>query len=186
MLRQAVQRRLVRRVSKVLSQADLGDALSTAAHHDRKVMIEQAMNGHEVECAVLGNDEPTASGVAEIHSQSDFYTYEAKYQDDATQTIVPAEIPDAIAEHVRQLSLRAYRAIDAAGMARVDFFARDDGLVQIIEINTLPGFTPISQFPRLWQEAGISYPELISHLVDLAFERHANQNKQKLERRAPR
>tara|TARA_Y100000588_G_scaffold287636_1_gene305850 strand:+ start:2483 stop:3568 length:1086 start_codon:yes stop_codon:yes gene_type:complete len=173
-------------VSKVLSQADLGDALSTAAHHDRKVMIEQAMNGHEVECAVLGNDEPTASGVAEIHSQSDFYTYEAKYQDDATQTIVPAEIPDAIAEHVRQLSLRAYRAIDAAGMARVDFFARDDGLVQIIEINTLPGFTPISQFPRLWQEAGISYPELISHLVDLAFERHANQNKQKLERRAPR
>lgn len=171
-------------VSKVLSRADFSDALATAAHHDRKVIIEQAMDGHEVECAVLGNDEPVASGVAEILSQSDFYTYEAKYQNDSTQMIVPAEIPDATAEHVRQLALRAYRAIDGSGMARVDFFAQDNGLVQIIEINTLPGFTPISQFPRLWQEAGISYPELISHLVDLAFERHANQTERKLERRA--
>ena len=171
-------------VSKARSREDFGEAVAVAARHDRKVMVEQAMAGHEVECAVLGNDQPAASRVAEIIPEAEFYTYEAKYEDDATRMIFPAAISAATSERVRELALRAYRAVDCAGLARVDFFAEDDGPVQIIEINTLPGFTPISQFPRLWQEEGVSYPELISRLVDLAFERHAQRADRELRREA--
>ena len=171
-------------VSKARSREDFGEAVSLAARHDRKVIVERAMTGHEVECAILGNDEPAASGVAEILPTAEFYTYEAKYEDDATRMVVPADIPRATSERVRELALRAYRAVDCAGLARVDFFAEDNGNVQIIEINTLPGFTPISQFPRLWREEGVSYSELISRLVDLALERHAQQAQRELRREA--
>jgi D-alanine-D-alanine ligase len=171
-------------VSKARSREDFGEAVAVAARHDRKVMVEQAMTGHEVECAILGNADPAASGVAEILPEAEFYTYEAKYQDDSTRMIFPAAISAATTERVRELALRAYRAIDCAGLARVDFFAEDDGPVRIIEINTLPGFTPISQYPRLWQEQGVSYTELISRLVDLALERHARQARRELRREA--
>ncbi len=171
-------------VSKARSREDFGEAVAVAARHDRKVMVEQAMSGHEVECAILGNEDPAASGVAEILPEAEFYTYEAKYQDDATRMIFPAAVNAATIERVRELALRAYRAVDCSGLARVDFFAEDDGPVQIIEINTLPGFTPISQYPRLWQEEGISYSELISRLVDLALDRHAKQARRELRREA--
>jgi len=169
-------------VSKARSREDVGEAIAVAARHDRKVILERAMTGHEVECAVLGNEAPAASGVAEILPEAEFYTYEAKYEDDATRMVFPAPIDSATTEEVRELALRAYRAIDCSGLARVDFFAEDGGPVQIIEINTLPGFTPISQYPRLWQEEGVSYSELISRLVDLAFERHAQQAQRELRR----
>lgn len=171
-------------VSKARSREDFGEAVAVAARHDRKVIVEQAMTGHEVECAILGNEEPAASGVAEILPEAEFYTYEAKYQDDSTRMIFPAAINAATTERVRELALRAYRAVDCAGLARVDFFAEDDGLVQIIEINTLPGFTPISQYPRLWQEEGVGYSELISRLVDLALARHGRQTQRELRREA--
>ena len=171
-------------VSKARSREDFGEAVAVAARHDRKVIVEQAMAGHEVECAVLGNDAPAASQVAEIIPEAEFYTYEAKYEDAATRMVFPAPISATTTERVRDLALRAYRALDCAGLARVDFFAEDEGPVQIIEINTLPGFTPISQFPRLWQEEGISYPELITRLVDLALERHAQRTDRELRREA--
>ncbi|MDA0353124.1 MAG: D-alanine--D-alanine ligase [Chloroflexi bacterium] len=169
-------------VSKARSREDFGEAVAVAARHDRKVIVERAMSGHEVECAVLGNEQPRASRVSEILPEAEFYTYEAKYQDDSTRMIFPANISPETTERVRELALRAYRAVDCAGLARVDFFAEDGGPVQIIEINTLPGFTPISQYPRLWQEEGVSYTALISQLVDLALERHARQARRELRR----
>ena len=172
-------------VSKARSREDFDAAVAGAARHDRKVMVEAAMSGHEVECAVLGNDAPAASGVAEIVTSSEFYTYESKYIDDTARLVVPAPIPEATRERVRELALRAFRAVDCAGLARVDFFADDDGgEPQVIEINTLPGFTPISMFPRLWQEEGLSYSELISRLVDLALGRHAERTQRELRREA--
>jgi D-alanine-D-alanine ligase len=172
-------------VSKVASREDLHDAVARAAQHDRKVMVEAAMSGHEVECAVLGNESPMASGVAEIVTSGEFYTYESKYLDDSAQVVVPAPISEVTRERVRELALRAFRAVDCAGLARVDFFADNDGdEPQVIEINTLPGFTPISMFPQLWQEEGLSYSDLISRLVDLALERHAERAIRELRREA--
>jgi D-alanine-D-alanine ligase len=168
-------------VSKAASREDFHEAVASAARHDRKVIVEAAMVGHEVECAVLGNDAPAASGVAEIVTSGEFYTYEAKYLDDTAQLVVPASIHEVTRERVRELSLRVFRAVNCAGLARVDFFADDDGgEPQVIEINTLPGFTPISMFPRLWQEEGLSYSELISRLVDLALERHTERSQREL------
>jgi len=162
-------------VSKAKSREDFGEALASAARHDRKVMVEATMFGHEVECAVLGNADPQASGVAEIVPSGEFYTYEAKYLDDSAELLTHARITDETSERVRELSLRAFRAVDCAGLARVDFFAEDGREPEIIEINTLPGFTPISQFPKLWEQEGLSYGALISRLVELAFERHAER-----------
>ena len=165
-------------VSKAKSREDFGEALAGAARHDRKVMVEATMSGHEVECAVLGNADPQASGVAEIVPSGEFYTYEAKYLDDSAELLTQARIDDATSERVRELALLAFRAVDCAGLARVDFFAEDGREPQIIEINTLPGFTPISQFPKLWEQEGLSYGALISRLVDLALERHAERSRE--------
>ena len=130
------------------------------------------MTGREIECAVLGNSEPMASPLGEIIPSAEFYTYEAKYSDDSTELIVPAELSTETAQRVQDAAVRAFRAVDCAGMARVDFFVTPDDSIRVIELNTLPGFTPISMYPRLWQHAGMSYPELISRLVDLAIERY--------------
>ena len=158
-------------ISKARSREDLHSAVATAAHHDRKVLVEEAIEGREVECALLGNADPRPSPLGEIRPHAEFYTYEAKYLDDATELIVPAELPAETAARVQQYAVRAFRAIDCAGLARADFLlAADDA--RIIEVNTLPGFTPISMYPRLWQEAGLSYSALITRLVELAFERH--------------
>ncbi len=159
-------------ISKARSREDLHSAVATAAHHDRKVLVEEAIDGHEVECALLGNADPQSSPLGEIRHHADFYTYDAKYLDGTTELIVPAELPAKAAERIQKYAVRAFRAIDCAGLARADFLlvAGDD--VRIIEINTLPGFTPISMYPRLWQEAGLDYSTLITRLVELAFERH--------------
>jgi len=159
-------------VSKVRSREDFGEALKEAARHDRKVLVEEAINGREVECAVLGNEDPKASPLGEITPKAEFYTYDAKYADDSTELTVPARVTEAVRERIQDCAIRAFRAVDCSGLARVDFFLTPDDDVRVIEVNTLPGFTPISMYPRLWQEAGLSYSELIGRLVDLALERH--------------
>jgi D-alanine-D-alanine ligase len=160
-------------VSKARSREDLEGAIREAARFDRKVLIEEAITGREVECAVLGNAAPEASPLGEISPSAEFYTYDAKYADAATELTVPARVTEAVRERVQDYAVRAFRALDCAGLARVDFFVTPDDDVRVIEVNTLPGFTPISMYPRLWQEAGLSYSALISRLVDLALERHA-------------
>jgi D-alanine-D-alanine ligase len=164
-------------ISKVRSREDLGPALCLAFRYDRKVLVEQAVEGREVECAVLGNDEPEPSPLGEIRYTREFYDYEAKYLDPGTQLIVPAELPDATARRIQELAVRGYRAIDCAGMGRMDFFLAEDGQVYIDEINTVPGFTPGSMYPRLWQHAGLSYADLIARLVELALERHKERTR---------
>jgi D-alanine-D-alanine ligase len=158
-------------VSRANSREDFRDAVAEAAKHDRKVLVEEAMSGREVECAVLGNADALPSPLGEIRTDGDFYDYKSKYIDDSADLIVPAELSEADAARVQDYALRAYRAIDCAGLARVDFFV-DDGEARLIEVNTLPGFTPISMYPRLWQEAGLSYSDLITRLVELGVERH--------------
>ncbi|MEZ4552401.1 MAG: D-alanine--D-alanine ligase family protein [Dehalococcoidia bacterium] len=160
-------------VGKARTREDLLEAVMDAGRYDRKVLIEEAVAGREVECAVLGNAHPSASPLGEIRPRAEFYTYEAKYADDTTELIVPAALDAATAARVQEAAIAAYAAIDCAGMARVDFFVTPADDFRIIEVNTLPGFTPISMYPRLWQFAGMSYAELISKLVDLALERHA-------------
>lgn len=158
-------------VSRAASREDFGEALAEAARYDRKVLVEAAVTGREIECAVLGNHAPEGSPLGEIRPSTEFYDYNAKYLDDSAELIVPAPMDAEAEARVRELAVRAYRALDCAGLARVDFFLEPDGGVKCIEVNTLPGFTPISMYPRLWQEAGLSYRDLISRLVDLAFER---------------
>ena len=138
---------------------------------DRKVLIEEAVAGREVDCGVLGNEAPEASPVGEVVARGEFYDYAAKYLDDSAHIIAPADLPAATSAAVQADALTAYRALDCAGFARLDFFVRPDGQPVVNEINTLPGFRPVSMFPRLWAAAGVTYRELISRLVDLALAR---------------
>ncbi|HHX18086.1 MAG TPA: D-alanine--D-alanine ligase, partial [Clostridium sp.] len=159
-------------VSKAGDRDELLKALDYAAKHDRKVMVEEFIDGREVECAVLGNDEPMASTVGEIVPNNDFYDYKAKYIDNKSKILIPADLPDDVIEQIREYAVRAFKALDCSGLSRVDFFVhRETMKVLINEINTLPGFTDISMYPILWKEAGISYGELIEKLIDLAIER---------------
>ncbi len=158
-------------VSKVRSREDLGEAMSAAFGMDRKVLIEEAITGRELDCAVIGNDEPQTSPVGEVVAGGEFYDYAAKYLDDSARIIAPADIPAGASDAVRRDAVAAFRAIDGAGFARIDFFLPDDGVPVVNEINTLPGFRPVSMFATLWQKAGVSYSELVSRIVDLAFER---------------
>jgi D-alanine-D-alanine ligase len=158
-------------VSKARTREDLLEGTALASRYDRKLLVEEAIEGREIECAVLGNADPQPSPLGEIRPHAEFYTYEAKYSDDSTELIVPASLDDETAALVQEAAVRAFRAVDCAGMARVDFFVTPDNSLRVIELNTLPGFTPISMYPRLWQHAGMSYPELISRLVDFAIER---------------
>ena len=130
-----------------------------------------------MEVAVLGNDEPAASGVGEITFEGEFYDYHAKYEDPKTQLHIPAGIPPETAEAARAMALAAYTAIDCAGLARVDFFLTPDGRLWLNEVNTIPGFTPMSMYPKLWEHEGLSYSDLITRLVELALER--NQEKRR-------
>ena len=158
--------------SKARSREDLENALEEAFALDRKVIVEAAIEGRQVEVAVLGNDEPQASPVGEVTFAGEFYDYHAKYEDPNTKLHIPADIPEAVARDARETALAAYKAIDCAGLARVDFFLTPhDGLV-LNEVNTIPGFTPMSMYPKLWEYAGLSYRELITRLIELAFERH--------------
>jgi D-alanine-D-alanine ligase len=163
-------------VSKVRSREDLGEAMRAAFALDRKALIESAVKGRELECGVLGNADPQASPIGEITPQGEFYDYNAKYIEETARLTAPADLPDETVEELQDLAIEAFQAIDGEGFARVDFFLAKGEEPLINEINTIPGFTPISMFPRLWALAGVSYGELISRLVDLALERfHARE-----------
>ncbi|HLF76494.1 MAG TPA: D-alanine--D-alanine ligase family protein [Dehalococcoidia bacterium] len=159
-------------VSKVRSREELVTGLAEAAKYDRKIVVEPAIEGREVDCAVLGNRDAQASPLGEVRHRRDFYDYEAKYLDPQTQILAPADVPADVTKRGQDLALRAFHAIDGSGFSRVDFFLRPDGSLLIDEINTIPGFTPASMFPRLWQAVGVSYSELIARLVDFALARH--------------
>ncbi|MBV8887042.1 MAG: D-alanine--D-alanine ligase [Chroococcidiopsidaceae cyanobacterium CP_BM_RX_35] len=162
-------------ISKVRSRSELETALDNAASYDRRLIVEAAVVARELECAVLGNDHPKASTVGEITYQSDFYDYETKYTQGKADWLIPASIPAAVAGSIQKMALQAFAAIDAAGLARVDFFyVEATGEVLINEINTLPGFTATSMYPQLWTASGISFPELVDQLIQLALERHSN------------
>jgi len=158
-------------IGKVKSAEDLGGAIDVAAGHDRRILVERAVQGREVEVAVLGNDAPMASLPGEVCYAGEWYDYETKYGAGQTTFKVPAALSPETTELVRSLAVRAFQAIDGAGMARVDFFVEPDGRVLVNEINTIPGFTATSAYPRLWEASGIPYPELIARLIHLALER---------------
>jgi D-alanine-D-alanine ligase len=158
-------------ISKVKAPEDLAAALALAASHDRRVLVERAVQGREVEVAVLGNDQPQASMPGEVCYAGEWYDYETKYGAGHTTFKVPAPLSPDVAARVRELAIRAFKAIDCAGLARVDFFIEGETGVLVNEINTLPGFTATSAYPKLWEASGVSYTELISRLVDLALER---------------
>jgi D-alanine-D-alanine ligase len=160
-------------IAKVRSRHELEAALDNAASYDRRLIVEAAVLAREVECAVLGNDYPKASVVGEITYESDFYDYETKYTEGRANLIIPAAIPDSVTTQIQEMALQAFAAVDAAGLARVDFFyVEATGEVLINEINTLPGFTATSMYPQLWAATGVSFPELVDQLIELALERH--------------
>ncbi|HXV76195.1 MAG TPA: D-alanine--D-alanine ligase family protein [Candidatus Polarisedimenticolaceae bacterium] len=164
-------------ITKVERPGGLADALEFAFAHDRRVLVERGIDAREIECAVLGNDEPEASGLGEIVPSREFYDYEAKYLDDASRLIIPAELDGAQGERLRRQAVEAYRALDLAGFARVDFLVERNGDRYFLnEVNTLPGFTPISMFPKLWDAAGLPFPRLIERLVSLALERATDES----------
>jgi D-alanine-D-alanine ligase len=152
-------------------------AIEYARRYDTKVLLEQSVDGREIEVAVIGNDSPQASLPGEICPKGAFYDYEAKYLDEATELIVPAELSSEQTDEIRKLAVQAFRALDASGLARVDFLMkRDDDTLFINELNSLPGFTEVSMFPRLWEATGLSYTELLDRLIELALERHEQQS----------
>ncbi len=161
-------------ISKVKQASALAEAMDLAFQYDRKAVVEAAVpDARELECAVLGNDEPEASVPGEVIPGREFYDYEAKYLDSGSQTVIPADLDTATIARVQHLSLEAFRAIDGAGMARVDFLlSRSTGALVVNEINTIPGFTTISMFAKLWHASGVSYSALLDRLITLALERH--------------
>ncbi|MBW4575776.1 MAG: D-alanine--D-alanine ligase [Aphanothece sp. CMT-3BRIN-NPC111] len=159
-------------IAKVRSRTTLETALDNAASYDRRLIVEAGVVARELECAVLGNDQAKASVVGEITYKSDFYDYETKYTAGLADLSIPALVPDAIADKIQDMALQAFAAVDAAGLARVDFFyVETTGEVLINEINTLPGFTATSMYPQLWAATGISFPALVDQLIQLAIER---------------
>lgn len=157
---------------------DLVEGLMEAARYDRRVLVERGLHRpREIEVSVLGNDNPQASLPGEIRPRQEFYTYDAKYYDDSTELLAPAPLSQREIKHFQELAIEAYRATDCAGMARVDFLMESDSqAIYISEINTIPGFTRISMYPRLWSLSGISYPELVDRLIELALERKAEND----------
>jgi D-alanine-D-alanine ligase len=163
-------------VSKVKEIGGLTPAIEKALACDRKVVVEAGLDAREVECAVLGNDKPEASVLGEILPSREFYDYEAKYLDGTSRLVIPAPLDPATTAEIRSHALAAFRALDLAGMARVDFFVlRRTGRVYLNEVNTLPGFTPISMYPKLWEASGLSYAELLARLIRLALDRQASE-----------
>jgi D-alanine-D-alanine ligase len=166
-------------ISKVKVSTDLAAAIEHALEFDRRFIVEEAVpDPREIECGVIGNDDPAASIAGEIIPSREFYDYEAKYLDAQSQTIIPAELSSEEMATVQRLAIEAFRAIDAAGMARVDFLmARPTGVLYVNEINTIPGFTTISMYAKLWEASGVPYPALVDRLVQLAIERHAEKRR---------
>ena len=157
-------------INKARNKKELVAALAEAAKYDCKIIVEKMVTGREMECAVLGNEDAAASCVGEITYNTDFYCYDAKYIDNTSRAIMPADLPEHISEQIRQQSLEIFRAAGCRGLARVDFFVDDTGDIMFNEINTMPGFTDISMYSMLWQESGMTYAELVDKLIELAAE----------------
>ena len=165
-------------ISKAANKRELVDAIDDAARYDRKVVVERAVNGREIEVSILGNEHPIASLPGEIITGHEFYDYEDKYIDTTSRTEVPAKLPKKLIERIQREAIQAFQAVDGSGLARVDFFVeRGTNRVIINEINTMPGFTSISMYPKLWEASGISSSELIDRLIQLAIERHADKSR---------
>lgn len=159
-------------VAKAHNREELTEALLNAKNFDRRILVEEHIDGHEVECAVLGNSDVKAAAVGEIRPTVEYYDFDAKYNSASTELIIPAELPNDTIEKIREYSVKAFKALDGQGLSRVDFFVKhSDGSIILNEINTLPGFTNISMYPKLWDAAGIGYSELLDKLIELAEER---------------
>ena len=170
-------------ISKARDRKELGPAIDEAAKFDRKIVIEEGVGGkknkaREIECSVLGNDKPLASVPGEIVPSAEFYDYTAKYLDEGSQLIIPAKLTKAETKEVQELAIAGFRAVDCSGLARVDFLMDPKSRkIYLNEINTMPGFTSISMYPKLWAASGVSYPELIGRLIELGLERHAEKKR---------
>lgn len=170
-------------ISKATDRDSLARAIDTAAIYDRKVIVERGVDAREVEVAVLGNDEPVASLPGEIIPHADFYDFETKYEKDVAEYAIPAELTPEQTAEIQRMAIRAFQAVDAAGLGRVDFFVeRATGRVLLNEINTMPGFTRISMYPKLWEASGLRYRELIDRLLELGLERHRERSRSKTTR----
>ena len=170
-------------ITKCSSRSDILEGLLEAAQYDRRIVVEQGLDAREIEISVLGNEDPEASVPGEVIPSRDFYSYESKYIDGTSGLLIPAPLPHQTIERIVELAFRAYKAIDCAGMARVDFLLDKDapikdqaGGLYMNEVNTIPGFTEISMYPKLWQASGLSYPELVNRLIELALERKADRD----------
>jgi D-alanine-D-alanine ligase len=163
-------------ISKCNDRDELRAGLDEAASYDRRIVVEQGTTVRELEVSVLGNDNPIASVVGEVRPRREFYDYVAKYVSDDSELIIPADLTEAQSDEVRRLAIQAYKAIDCAGLGRVDLLLDvDNGRLYLNEINTIPGFTRISMYPKLWEASGLSYSQLIDRLIELALERHADK-----------
>lgn len=162
-------------ISKCDNRSELKTAFEEAFQFDRKVIIEEGVVAREVEMGVLGNDNPRCSVAGEIVPKKAFYDYNAKYEDSATDLIIPAELKAEEYQQLNEMALKAFKALDCSGLVRADFFLTKDGKAMINEVNTMPGFTPVSMFPLLWKHTGVEYPQLIENLVELAIERHTEK-----------
>lgn len=167
-------------VSKVKDKQAFDIAIAEAFEYDTKILIEEFIDGRELECAVLGNQEPQASGIGEVIPTQEFYSYNAKYIDQNGAVLeIPAKIPEDVSERVRELAIKTFKVLSCEGLGRVDVFLKKDGTILVNEINTIPGFTKISMYPQLWAVAGVSYSELITNLIELAIERFKREQKLK-------
>lgn len=164
-------------ISKATDRASLVEAVNLALKFDRRVIVEQGVIAREIEVGVKGNDDAKCSVPGEIKPVTDFYDYDAKYKDGNTELIIPAVVSPAVVEKMEDMAIRAYKVLDCAGLVRADFFVTADDQVLINEVNTMPGFTPVSMFPLLWQHSGVTYSALIDELIELALERHAEKAK---------
>lgn len=159
-------------ISKATNRHELIEAIEDALRYDRKIIIEQGVVAREIELGVLGNDNPAVSVAGEIKPVTEFYDYDSKYKDGSTLLVIPAELPTEVGVSLQELAKKAFKILDCSGLVRADFFVTENNDIYINEVNTMPGFTPVSMFPMLWQNTGVSYPELINRLIGLAIERH--------------
>ena len=166
-------------ISKAHNRKQLVESIKLASKYDRKILVEKSIeNAREIEVSVLGNDDPIASVPGKIISSNEFYDYDAKYVDGKSEAVIPAKLPSSIAKKVRELAVQSFKAIDCSGMARVDFLlTRRTNKIYFNEINTIPGFTSISMYPKLWEVTGIPYKKLLDRLIELAIERHINKQR---------
>jgi len=164
-------------VSKASDRQQLVQGLRLAAKYDRRLLVERGVDAREIEVSVLGNEDPEASIAGEILPGAEFYSYEAKYIDDTSDLLIPALLEDETSQEIRRLAVEAFKAIDGAGMARADFLLeRKTDRIYMNELNTIPGFTKISMYPKLWEASGLNYPALMDRLIELALERRAQSN----------